>query len=96
MNNLFPTRTPPEIAQAGRRSSLKPAALAVLVTFLLLAGSVWGAFATCGSMNSGPSPSFKFFTFCTYLFFAVFVLATAWLLLSLVIWLVQALRRLGQ
>lgn len=96
MNNLLPNRTPPEIPQAGKRSVVKPAVLTLLVAFLLLAGSIWGAFATCGSMNSQPSPSFKFFASCAYLFFGIFVLAAAWLLLSLIIWLVQVLMRLGK
>lgn len=92
MNELLPGRDAAELTRNPRRLSLKPILITIGVAFLLLAGSLAGALSTCGSLNSSPSPSFKFFTFCVYIFFAIFMLALAWLLLSFIIWLIGALR----
>ena len=92
MKSLPPSLNAPEpLPPARRRGSFKPVLITVGVAFLLLAGSVCGAFATCGSMNSPPAPSFKFFTFCVFLSLGFFALSIAWLLLSLLIWLIQKL-----
>lgn len=89
MNNSPPPRlTTPD---PPRQVSFKPVLITVAVAFLLLVGSVCGAFATCGSFDSGPSPSFKFFTSSVYFFLAVFAISIAWLLLSLFLWLLQKL-----
>ena len=83
--NWTPPEPPRTEDQLERRRSVVPILITMAVAFALLVGSVLGALATCGSMNSRPDPSFKFFSSCVLFFFAAIVLSVAWLVLSLII-----------
>jgi hypothetical protein len=99
MNQLPVNWTRPEAprteGQLERRRSVVPILITMGVAFALLAGSVFGALSTCGSMNSGLSPAFKFFSACVLFFFGVLVLSVAWLALSLIIKVIQYFKDSG-
>lgn len=95
MNNIPANWNPRDTPRNPRRGSFKPVLITVGAAFLLLVGSFFGALSTCGSINSIPSPSFQFFSFCVYGSFAIFVLSLAWLLLSFFIWLFDKWRNAG-
>lgn len=99
MNQLPVNWTKPQAPrteeQLERRRSVVPILITIGVAFALLVGSVVGSLSTCGSMNSGPSPSFKLFSACVLFFFGVFVLSVVWLLLSLIIKVIQYCRDSG-
>lgn len=83
--NWEPPEKPRTEEELERRRSLKPILIVMGVVFALLAGSVLGAFATCGFMEPGPHPAFQFFAGCVMFFFGAFVLSVGWLVMSLII-----------
>jgi len=87
--NWEPQEKPRTDEEKERRRSVVPILITMGVVFALLVGSVLGALATCGSMNSRPGASFQFFAGCVMFFFGVFVLSVAWLLISLIIKIFQ-------
>ncbi|HTP69303.1 MAG TPA: hypothetical protein VMJ35_10405 [Dongiaceae bacterium] len=84
--------TPPPEEKSELRKSFAPILITMGVAIVLTAGSVFGALATCGGMNSAAGSAFSFFVGCAMLFCALFVLSAGWLILSLIIKLLQSFK----
>ena len=81
--NWGPPEKPRTEEEEKRRRSLVPIGITIGIAFVLMAGSAFGALATCSFSEKNPSSDF--FAGATMFFFAILVLSVFWLIVSLVI-----------
>ena len=94
MNELPANWEPPEKRRTEeeerRRESFKPIFVTIGVAFVLLLGSLMGWLSTCGSVTQRADPSNDFWGVLLTLSIAAFLMAMAWLVISLVLKIVKS------
>ena len=96
MSELPANWEPPEKRQTeeeeGRRESFKPIFVTIGVAFALLLGSLLGWISTCGGVTQRADPSNNFWSALLSISIAAFLMAIAWLVISLIL---KVVRKVG-